>query len=401
MESEWKRRKRIIMAIMLYYATVFTPTEVIKRGAVVISDDGRIAYVGPMENAPRTDGLRLDLRGRIVVPGFIDVHVHGGNGITFGESDQIAGDLAAYSKWVASAGVTGFLCSISAPQAEALVRMVRAYADALDAGTPGAEALGLHLEGPFLSKEKKGAFNPAWLRQPAMEEAEAVLQAGRGWIRQMTLAPELPGAQEVAALFRAAGVVVSMGHTNADYELASAALRGNFTHVTHTFNAQRGFQHREPGVFGAILASDEVTAELIADTVHVHPGAMKMLIRCLGADRVVLITDAMAGAGLPDGTYELVGHTVIVKEGRATLPDGTLAGSTATLNQCVRNVHQTVGVPLLEAVKMASLNPARAMGFADRLGSIAVGKDASLAVIDEQANVYLTLVKGRIVYSRL
>jgi len=389
------------MAIMLYYATVFTPTEVIKRGAVVISDDGRIAYVGPMENAPRTDGLRLDLRGRIVVPGFIDVHVHGGNGITFGESDQIAGDLAAYSKWVASAGVTGFLCSISAPQAEALVRMVRAYADALDAGTPGAEALGLHLEGPFLSKEKKGAFNPAWLRQPAMEEAEAVLQAGRGWIRQMTLAPELPGAQEVAALFRAAGVVVSMGHTNADYELASAALRGNFTHVTHTFNAQRGFQHREPGVFGAILTSDEVTAELIADTVHVHPGAMKMLIRCLGADRVVLITDAMAGAGLPDGTYELVGHTVIVKEGRATLPDGTLAGSTATLNQCVRNVHQTVGVPLLEAVKMASLNPARAMGFADRLGSIAVGKDASLAVIDEQANVYLTLVKGRIVYSRL
>ncbi|MBC7233548.1 MAG: N-acetylglucosamine-6-phosphate deacetylase [Chloroflexi bacterium] len=389
------------MAIMLYYATVFTPTEVIERGAVVISDDGRIAYVGPMEDAPRTDGLRLDLRGRIVVPGFIDVHVHGGNGITFGESDQIAGDLAAYSKWVASAGVTGFLCSISAPHAEALVQMVRAYADALDAGTPGAEALGLHLEGPFLSKEKKGAFNPAWLRQPAMDEAEAVLQAGRGWIRQMTLAPELPGAQEVAALFRAAGVVVSMGHTNADYELASAALRGNFTHVTHTFNAQRGFQHREPGVFGAIMTSDEVTAELIADTVHVHPGAMKMLIRCLGTDRVVLITDAMAGAGLPDGTYELVGHTVIVKEGRATLPDGTLAGSTATLDQCVRNVHQTVGVPLLEAVKMASLNPARAMGFADRLGSIAVGKDASLAVIDKQANVYLTLVKGRIVYSRL
>ncbi|MGC8786590.1 MAG: N-acetylglucosamine-6-phosphate deacetylase [Anaerolineae bacterium] len=390
------------MAMILYYATVITPTDVIERGAVVISDDGRIAYVGPMEKAPYTDGLHLDMRGRMVVPGFIDVHVHGGNGITFEVPGSIAEDLSAYSKWVASTGVTGFLCSISAPTAESLVQLVHAYADALDAGTmPGAEVLGLHLEGPFLSKEKKGAFNPAWLRQPAMEEAEAVLQAGRGWIRQMTLAPELPGAQEVAARFREAGVVVSMGHTNADYELASAALRGNFTHVTHTFNAQRGFQHREPGVFGAVLTSDEVTAELIADTIHVHPGAMKVLIRCLGTDRVVLITDAIAGAGLPDGTYELVGYKVSVKEGRATLPDGTLAGSTAMLNQCVRNVHQKVGVPLPEAVKMASLNPARAMGFADRLGSIAVGKDASLAVIDEQANVYLTLVKGRIVYSQM
>nr|MBC7243812.1 N-acetylglucosamine-6-phosphate deacetylase [Chloroflexota bacterium] len=387
------------MAMVLYYATVFTPTEVIERGAVVISDDGRIAYVGPMEGAPRADGLRMDMRGRIVVPGFIDVHVHGGKGIDFETPGQLAEDLRAYSEWVACTGVTGFLCSISAPSAEELVQMVRAYADVLDAGMSGAEALGLHLEGPYLSKEKKGAFNPAWLRQPAMEEAETVLQAGRGWIRQMTLAPELPGAQEIAARFRAAGVVVSLGHTNADYELASAALRGNFTHVTHTFNAQRGFQHREPGVFGAILTSDEVTAELIADTVHVHPGAMKMLIRCLGTDRVVLITDAMPGAGLPDGTYELVGHVVTVKDGIATLADGTLAGSTATLNQCVRNVRQKVGVPLPEAVKMASLNPARAMGFSDRLGSIAVGKDASLSVIDEQVNVYMTLVKGRIVYS--
>ncbi len=389
------------MAITLYYATILTPIQVIERGAVVISDEGRIAYVGAMEEAPRTDGLHLDMRGRIVVPGFIDVHVHGGNGITFGEGERFAEDLRAYSKWVVGSGVTGFLCSVAAPTAEALVQLVHAYADVLDAGLPGAEALGLHLEGPFLSKEKKGAFNPTWLRQPAMEEAEAVLQAGRGWIRQITLAPELPGAQEIAARFRTAGVVVSMGHTNADYELASAALRGNFTHVTHTFNAQRGFEHRAPGVFGAILTSNEVTAELIADTIHVHPGAMKMLIRCLGTDRVVLITDAMAGAGLPDGTYDLVGHTVTVKGGRAKLADGTLAGSTAMLNQCVRNVHQKVGLPLPEAVKMASLNPARAMGFADRLGSIAVGKDASLAVIDEQANVYMTLVKGRVVYSQM
>jgi N-acetylglucosamine-6-phosphate deacetylase len=390
------------MQTKLYYARIFTPTEVIERGTVVVSDEGRIVYAGPMEDAPRVDGLRMDVRGRIVVPGFIDVHQHGGHGVTFyvthDKVGDIAKDLAAYSEWVASTGVTGFLCSVSAPSAEELVDWVSTFVHAFEVGVPGAEALGLHLEGPFLSLEKKGAFDPTWLRKPSLEELEAVLEAGQGWIRQMSLAPEIPGASEVAARLRQAGVVVSMGHTNADYATTSAALRGDFTHVTHTFNAQRGFHHREPGVVGAVMTSDEVTAELIADTVHVHPGAMKVLIRCLGTDRVVLITDAMAGAGLPDGEYVLGGRRRIVKDGKSVLPDGTLAGSTATLNQCLCNVNQQVGVPLLEAVKMASLNPARAMGFADRLGSIAVGKDASLAVIDEEVNVYLTMVRGKIVY---
>jgi len=338
------------------------------------------------------------MRNRIVAPGFVDVHVHGGNGITFGGTPNVAEDIRAYSEWVASTGVAGFLCSIAAPDAETHVALVTAFAAALDAGTSGAECLGLHLEGPFINVEKKGAFNPVWLRDPAMQEAADVLQAGRGWIRQMTLAPELPGAQELAAFYRSQGIVVSMGHTNADYALASAALRRNFTHVTHTFNAQRGFHHREPGALGAILTSDVVTAELIADTIHVHPAGMKMLVRCLGTDRVVLITDAMAGAGLADGVYDLVGHTVTVENGKATLADGTIAGSTGKLNQCVRNVCQEVGVPLHQAVKMASLNPARAMGFAPRMGSIAVGKDASLTVIDNEVNVCLTMVQGKIVY---
>jgi len=192
---------------------------------------------------------------------------------------------------------------------------------------------------------------------------------------------------------------VALGHTNTDYAQASAALRGNFTHVTHSFNAQRGFGQREPGVFGAILSSDHVSAELIADTIHVHPGAMKVLLRCLGTERVVLITDAMAGAGLPDGQYDLVGQKTTVRDGRVTLDDGTLAGSTATLNQCVRNAHHEAGVTLAQAVQMASLNPARAMSLADRLGSIAVGKDASLAVVDENVNVYMTFVRGELVFS--
>ncbi len=385
---------------LLYYTNIVTPSQVIQRAAIVISE-GRIAYAGPMENAPHTDGLKIDLRGKYVAPGFIDIHVHGGKGVAFGESADSCEELKNYSKWVASTGVTGYLCSLAAPDAGALAEKVSKFADLLETGVDGAQPIGLHLEGPFINIKRKGAFNPAWLRQPSLDEAASFLKAGRGWVRQMTLAPELPGAQEIAALFRSAGVVVSMGHTDADVDTAAAALKGNFTHVTHTFNAQSGFHHRQPGVFGAILASDEITAELIADTVHAHPTAMKVLIRCLGTDRVVLITDAMPGAGLPDGVYDLVGLKVTVKDGHANLPDGTIAGSTVLMNQCVHNVHHLVGVPLPEAVKMASLNPARAMGFAGRLGSIEAGKEANLVVIDQDINVYMTIVKGKIVYDNL
>ncbi len=389
------------MATTLFYSNILTPTERIYPGTVVISDEGKIAYVGLMEAAPDMPGKRLDLRNLTVAPGFIDIHVHGGKGITFGETGNAAEELRAYSEWVVSTGVTAYLCSLAAPNAEALVELVSRYVAAMKAGVPGAEPLGIHLEGPFISKEKKGAFNPDWLRMPSLEEAEAVLAAGEGWIRQVTMAPELPNAEQLASKFREQGVVVSLGHTNSDYETASAALRGAYTHVTHTFNAQSGFHHRKPGVFGAILASDGITAELIADTIHAHPGAMKVLLRCLGSDRVALITDAMSGAGLEDGEYNLVGQAVTVKDGKATLADGTIAGSTATMNQCVRNAYRLLGVSLAEAVKMASLVPARAMGFASRMGSLEVGKDANLTVLDKDGEVRLTIVKGRLVYSNL
>jgi len=388
------------MAWLFYDATVFTPTQVLERQAVVIDDDGIIAYVGDMHAAPPVDGMRINLRGRILAPGFIDVHVHGGNGINFGDEDLREG-LHRYSEWVASTGVTGWLPSISAPNAETLIEIIKGYVRILDGEMPGAEPLGLHLEGPFINVQKKGAFNPAWIHEGSLAEAQAYIDAGQGWITQVTLAPELPNGQEIAGLLRRNGIVAAMGHTNTDYEFASQALRGNFTHVTHTFNAQSGFDHRAPGVFGAILGSDHITAELIGDGYHVHPGAMKVLLRSLGTDRVVLITDAIMGTGLPEGEYHLVGHDVTVKDGRATLANGTLAGSVATMSMCVRNVNKLVGYPLVEAVKMASLNPARAMGFAGRLGSVQPGKDASLTVIDENAKVYMTIVKGKIVYNQL
>jgi N-acetylglucosamine-6-phosphate deacetylase len=387
------------MTTTLFYSNILTPEEKIGPGVMIISDEGQIVYVGSVERAPQVSGERLDLRGLVIVPGFIDIHVHGGNGVTFGSTDDPAEELCAYSEWVVGNGVTGYLCSLAAPDAGSLVDLVRKYVAAMQAGVPGAEPLGIHLEGPFINIEKKGAFNPAWLRSPSLDETEAVLAAGQGWIRQVTLAPELPNAGQVAACFREAGVVVALGHTNSSYQTASASLKGDFTHVTHTFNAQSGFHHREPGAFGAILTSDQITAEVIADNFHVHPGAVKLLVRCLGTDRVVLITDAMAGAGLQDGTYDLVGQTVHVKDGQATLANGTIAGSTARMNQCVRNMNQLVGVTLQEAVKMASLIPVRAMGFAGRLGSIEAGKAANLTAIDEDVNVHFSMVRGRLVYT--
>jgi N-acetylglucosamine-6-phosphate deacetylase len=388
------------MSIILERATIISPFKVIENGTLIIGEDGRIDYCGNREQAPKVNGKCLNLKGKIVAPGFIDIHVHGGYGVTFGIGD-LAEELEKYSQWVVSGGVTGFLLSITAPDADSIFKIIRAYVKILEAGVSGATALGLHLEGPFLNPEKKGAFNPQWLHAPNPEEAKKYLGLGKGWIKQITIAPELPNAREVAALMHKAGVMVALGHSNTDYETASEALNGDYTHITHSFNAQSGFNQRAPGVFGAVMASEHSTAELIADGVHVHPGAMKVLLRSLGKDRICLITDAIPGAGWPDGEYHFIGEHVTVKDGKAILDDGTIAGSTVQMNQCVRNVNQLVGTTLQDAVQMASINPARVIGEAKTIGSLEPGKWANLVVMDEKVNINITMIKGRIVYNKL
>jgi len=386
-------------------STIITPTETLSNAALVAGDDGKIQYVGSMKNMPRVEGRRIHLNNRILIPGLIDVHVHGGNGINMGVAgvspEEFKDEMNSYSDWAAEGGVTGFLAGILMPDRESMTNLVSDYADLFDEGLSGAEGLGIFLEGPFMNVAQKGAIKPPYLRHPDMDEAQGYIDAGRGWVRQIAMAPELPGAEEVASLFRKAGVVVAFGHSDTDYDGARRALEGNWTHITHTFNKHRGLHHREPGAVGAILTSEEITAELIADSMHVHPAVMKILVRSIGVDRVVLITDATALAGKPDGDYEVMGLTIHVRNGLAKIPAGNIAGSTVTLNRCVRNMVQDVGVSLEDAVRMATINPARAMGFSQSLGSLEVGKDASLAVIDKDVNVYLTMVQGRIVYNNL
>ena len=385
------------MALTLHHGRIVRPAGVTEPLSMVASDQGQITYVGPEQLVPRIDGLVVDLQGSVVAPGFIDLHVHGGFGVEFGRPGRMAEDLRAYSRAVLSTGVTGFLCTVAAAEAASLAELVRECASALGDGMPGAEALGLHLEGPFLNPARRGAYDTSWLRAPNRAEVEALLAAGQGCIRMVTVAPELPGAAEVAAGLRRAGVVVALGHSDADYATASAALAGDWTHVSHAFNAQRGFHHREPGVVGAVLTSQSATAEVISDGVHVHPAAIRVLVRCLGTERVVAITDAVPAAGLADGEYGFWGRTVRVKDGQARLPNGTLAGSATTLDQCVRRMVGQVGVPLHEAMAMASRNPAGVLGL-HRLGSIAVGRDANLVVVDDAVRVCMVCVRGRMVY---
>jgi len=366
-------------------------------GAVAWDRGGRIIFTGPVKKGVNIVGDRIDLKGMTAAPGLIDIHVHGGYGIAFGLGN-LGEELKKYSEWVTRFGVTGFVISITGPDPDFILSTIRAYVPLLEEDFTGAQPLGLHLEGPFINPQKHGAFDPSWIRQPSLKEMGAYLDTGKGWIRHVSLAPELQGADKIADFLCDSGVQVALGHSDADYETANRALRGKFTHITHIFNAQSPLHHRQPGVVGAVLNSEGASAELIADGVHVHPAAIRILMRCLGSERIVLITDAMPGAGLPDGSYTLLGQQATVKDRKALLPNGTLAGSTATMDTCVRNMVEQVGVPFADAVWMATYNPAKVIGADNSIGSLAPGKKANITVFDKNMNIKMTFINGNLMY---
>jgi N-acetylglucosamine-6-phosphate deacetylase len=373
---------------------IVTPEGVV-AGAVVV-EDGLVAGI---EAAGVTGQGGVDLGSRWLVPGFIDLHVHGGGG------HQVNGgsveDIVGLARFHAGHGTTGLLATTVAAPVDELVATLESIGAAAAAGSAGrrsgaARVVGAHLEGPFLSPALPGAMDVASFLDPDAGPLRRLMLAGGGCLSLMTVAPELRGARGMVEELVEGGVVVSLGHTAASYEVAEAAIRAGARSATHVFNAMVPFHHRAPGVLGAVLESDLVSCELILDGGHISPVAARLVHRVKGSAGVHLVTDAMAGAGMPDGVYPLGERRVRVTGGRALSADGaTLAGSTLTMDRAVANAVRMLGVPVQEAVAMASWNPARLLGLDDRRGAIAPGFDADLAVLDDALRACGTMVGGR------
>jgi N-acetylglucosamine-6-phosphate deacetylase len=368
----------------------------IRHGGLLV-ENGTIARNLSDTEAPPQGVEPVDAGGRYVGAGLFDVHVHGGGGFSLMTDDPE--EIRAYARWVVRRGVTSFLISTSGPDHASIVRRLRALARVVGPVEGGARVVGFHLEGPYINPVRKGAFPPRWLRAPSVDEWRELYEAASGHIVQMTIAPELPGALELIDALVAAGAVAAMGHTDATYEEAMAAIERGVTHVTHCFNAMRPFGHRDPGVLGAAMTSDAVTAELIGDGAHVDYAAARVLVRAKGVKRVALITDGMPLAGTVDGDGEWEGQAIRVEGGKAVrVADGTIIGGVITLDQTVRNAVAHMGVDVAEAWAMGSAVPARAMGT--RSEEMEAGAAADFVVLDDEMRVVETWIDGERAYSR-
>jgi N-acetylglucosamine-6-phosphate deacetylase len=377
---------------------LLTPLQDI-RDAVVLIEGRQIMAAGRQDHIAIPGSANIiDAGNKTVVPGFIDLHHHGAVGVG---ADEGAAAVKKIGQYLVQTGTTGWLPTVWT--LDSLHGIVQAKTE----GTGGADVLGIHMEGPFLAPKGIAAADSFEdrLQKPSIKGFRQFLEASDGNLKLMGVSPELDGALELIREMRRAGVVPAVAHTKGTYEQFMRAVEAGVRHVTHAYNVMTGLHHRRPGVVGGVLTCDQVTAELIADGYHVSPAAMDILIRCKGPDQVALITDNVPLAGLPDGTYQMYGGTVVKKGGISRLEgstpgmDGTMAGSEWPLNHNVHNLVDLVGVTLPNAIRMATLTPATIIGLNEHKGSIEPGKDADLVVIDEAIHVYLTVVRGQVVFS--
>jgi N-acetylglucosamine-6-phosphate deacetylase len=338
----------------------------------------------------------IDAGSLTLLSGFIDVHVHGADGHETMDASPDA--LRSMARFYARHGVTSFLATTWTEPRQRIMAALETIAEIQGPQPDGATILGAHLEGPYINADRRGAQRAEDVRRAERDEALAFLDLGV--IRLTTVAPEFAENEWFIRECVQRGVTVSAGHTAATYAQVQEAVWLGVTQATHTYNAMTGLSHREPGTLGGVLTSPEIRCELIADNIHVHPAAMHILFACKGVDGTILITDAVRPAGLPDGDYEIDARTVQVKEGAVRLPDGTLAGSTLTMDRALRNFMRATSQPLDVLWPTSSLNAARAIGVADHKGSLERGKDADFVLVDDDLNVHLTVVEGRVVYRR-
>ena len=358
--------------------------------------DGKIAAI-TKESLHIDDCLLINGEGLYLSPGFIDIHNHGNSG--FDAMDATIEALQAISCFHVKNGVTGFLATtMTASYTEILRAIENAVEYSRQVNTPGSQLLGLYLEGPYFSVQKKGAQNEKYINDIDLGELKRYVDCGEGLIKIVALAPEKEKSKEAITFLHDNGIIISAGHSYATYEQMMNGIKNSISQVTHMFNGMRSFDHREPGIAGACLIDDRVTCEMICDGIHLHPAAMEIIVKLKGDEKVVLISDSIKANGMPDGEYDFSGQKVTLKNNEVRLSGGALAGSTLSLNRAVRNLTKMVGVDLPTAVRMASLNPARQVGLSEIKGSIEIGKDADIILFDENLNIRRTFIKGEIVY---
>jgi N-acetylglucosamine-6-phosphate deacetylase len=354
--------------------------------------DNKIRQIVNEDEVNKFDNIEniIDGKGMYLSPGFIDVHVHGCS--SYDVMDHDPDNLQIISSNLARTGVTSFLpttMTLELSEIENTLLKIRKAKDLVD----GAQILGCHLEGPFISKIFKGAHDEKYIIPPDFQLVEKYADI----IKIVTLAPELDGSMEFIDFCKEHGIIVSIGHTNATFEKAVEAIHRGARHFTHTFNAMTSLKHREPGAIGAAMLND-VTCEIIADNIHVHPAAQKVLVKTKGHQKVILITDAMRACLMCDGSYLLGGQEVIVADRQARLKDGTLAGSVLTLNTALKNIIRSTDTPLPYAIDMLTINPAKLLNLDSQKGSIDTDKDADFTIFDDNFNIHFTIVGGKIKY---
>lgn len=361
--------------------------------ADIVIKDGKIEDLLTCDSSADSKEV-LDLTGLTVIPGLIDIHTHGCAG--FDTMDATDEAINAMSVFMAENGVTSFLPTTMTATHEALKASFTCVKKAVENGTPGANVLGSYMEGPYFAVQYKGAQNEAFLRTASLDEMKELQEISGNNVRVVSLAPELEGSLEfIKDATSELGMTVAIGHSAADYETASKAVLYGATQTTHLFNAMTPLTHRAPGVVGTAL-DHGLMCEIISDGIHLHPATIRIVYKTVGAERVILISDSMRAAGLADGNYDLGGQDIIVKDGVAKTLSGAIAGSTAKLMNCVKNAI-SFGIKYEDAVMMASLNPAKAIGLQKNKGSIQPGKDADLVVINDNFEVIYTIIGGKIV----
>ena len=382
--------------IVLANARVATLRRVLDPGWLVV-DGPRIAAVGTGDPPP-ADGEVHDVARQYVLPGFIDLHMHGGGGaqITTDDPDEILTAVAFHRRH----GTTRTLASLVTDQLDKMAAAVRTIA-AIVHGTADGPIAGVHLEGPFLNPSKRGSHHSEYLLAPSVPALRHLLEAGDGTVRVVTLAPELPGGLDLVRELVPAGVIAAVGHTEATFDEAREAFATGARLATHLFNAMRPFHHRDPGPAGAALADDTVTCELINDGFHVHDEAVRIAMGAAGPERVAFITDATPAAGMTNGQFHLGPVPIFARDGKVTLTDGTLAGSTLTMDAAVRHAVRCIGLPVHHAAIAAATSPATVLGIAHRTGSLHPGKDADLVLLNDEFGIEAVLARGQVVHGTL